>query len=104
METLTKEELLSGLTNLISEQATRTVNEVILDLEKRNPSNNIDDEMRKEALEQAVSNLTFQSGHFHTKSISDIDNLKSKFNAWFAEDAKPSLVHTIKIFLEPEKK
>ena len=102
METLSKEELLSSLTNLISEHANSVVDEVIRDFQLRNQPLDLDKEKRQDVLEQAVSNLTFQSGHFHTQTISDIDSLKNKFDSWFEEDAKKSLVHTITLYLEPD--
>ena len=101
METLSKDELLSGLTNLISTRATATVNQVILEYEKTHPSANIDSELR-EVLEQAISNLTFQPGKIRIKAIENQDTLTERFNNWFENEAKPSLIHTINVILEPK--
>jgi hypothetical protein len=102
METLSKDKLLSGLTNLISTRATATVNQVILEYEKTHPSANIDSELREEVLEQAISNLTFQSGKIRIKAIENQDVLTERFNNWFEDEAKPSLIHTINVILEPK--
>ncbi|MCR4781387.1 MAG: hypothetical protein K5851_01370 [Lachnospiraceae bacterium] len=104
MGSLSKDELLSGLTNLISSKATATVNDVIRSYQDKHPDVEIEPELREEVLEQAISNLTFQSGHLRISSISSSDNLTERFNNWFEEDAKSSLVHTINIILDPPKK
>lgn len=101
METLSKDELLSGLTNLISTRATATVNQVLRDYQNTHPGADIDADLREEILEQAISNLTFQSGKIKIRAIENQDILTERFNNWFENEAKNSLIHTITVYLEP---
>ena len=91
MSTVSKEEILAYIPQMLTEKGTAIAVDEMLLYEKENPGTSIPSDLRQLITQRSIADLSFHASDFHTRKMESMDEVKSEFESWIQKGAEESL-------------